>query len=106
MWVNGLEAKGTSAEEISQRSIRRGLFVFGFGFAFNILVWMPEGTFNWDVLTLIGSALLLLNVLRRMPLAVCILIDVISILISPLLAGWLPIVNGAVLIVLSGKLSR
>ncbi len=87
LWVNGLELRGISEEEISKRSIRRGLFVFGVGFAFNILVWLPEGTFNWDVLTFIGSALLLLNGLRRLPLPIPILVGAISILISPLLQG-------------------
>ena len=85
LWVRGLEARGVSAEEISKSSIRRGLFVFGAGFAFNIFAWLPEDTFNWDVLTFIGTALLLLNGLRRLPLPIPILIAVISVLIGPLL---------------------
>jgi Heparan-alpha-glucosaminide N-acetyltransferase, catalytic len=87
LWVDGLEAKGTSEEEISKRSIRRALFVIGVGFAFNIFVWLPEDTFNWDVLTMIGFALLTLNGLRRLPLAIPILMAVISIFVSPLLRG-------------------
>ena len=87
LWVDGLEAKGTSEEEISKRSMRRGLFVFGVGIAFNVLVWLPEDTFNWDVLTMIGFALLALNVLRRLPIAIPILVAVVSILVSPLLRG-------------------
>ncbi|MFI4875176.1 MAG: heparan-alpha-glucosaminide N-acetyltransferase domain-containing protein [Blastopirellula sp. JB062] len=85
LWVNGLEQRNVSAEEISKRSIRRGLFVFGVGFGFNILVWLPEDTFNWDVLTFIGFSLLTLNLLRRLPMPVSIWIAVISALISPLL---------------------
>lgn len=87
LWVNGLEAKGTSEEEISKRSIRRGLFVFAVGFAFNIFVWLPEDTFNWDVLTMIGFALLVLNGLRRLPLEISIFLALGTILISPLLRG-------------------
>ncbi len=87
LWVNGLEARGKSDEEISKRSIRRGLFVFAVGFFFNILVWLPEGTFNWDVLTFIGAAILLLNGLRRLPLPIPVLVAVLSILVSPLLQG-------------------
>ncbi len=85
LWVRGLETKGVSDEEISKSSIRRGLFVFGAGFAFNVFAWLPEDTFNWDVLTFIGTALLLLNGLRRLPLPIPILIAVLSVLISPLL---------------------
>ena len=87
LWANGLEARGVSEETISKTSIRRGLFVFAVGFAFNILVWLPEDTFNWDVLTFIGFALLVLNVARRLPLPVPILIAVLSLLVSPLLRG-------------------
>ena len=87
LWVNGLEVKGTSEEEISKRSIRRGLFVFAVGFAFNIFVWLPEDTFNWDVLTMIGFALLVLNGLRRLPSAISIFLALGTILISPLLRG-------------------
>jgi uncharacterized membrane protein len=87
LWVCGLEAKGTSEEEISKRSIRRGLFVFAMGFAFNVLIWLPEDTFNWDVLTMIGFALLVLNGLRRLPMAISIILALGTILISPLLRG-------------------
>ncbi len=85
LWLNGQEARGISDEEISKITIRRGLFVFGVGFAFNILLWLPEDTFNWDVLTFIGSAIILLNLLRRVPISISVLIAIISIAISPAL---------------------
>lgn len=85
LWVNGQESRGRSAEEISKVSIRRGLFVFGVGFAFNILVWMPADTFNWDVLTFIGAALVVLNVARRMPLSVVVFAAMVCLLLSPVL---------------------
>jgi uncharacterized membrane protein len=85
LWVNGRRAQGSSELEISKVSVRRGLFVFGVGFAFNILVWLPEDTFNWDVLTFIGAALILLNFARRLALSISVLIAIISLFISPLL---------------------
>ncbi|MCO6454387.1 MAG: DUF1624 domain-containing protein [Pirellulaceae bacterium] len=91
LWVQGQEARQASDEDISKVSIRRGLFVFGVGFAFNILVWLPEDTFNWDVLTFIGAALLLLNQVRHLPLLIPILIGILSLLLSPALralADW------------------
>ena len=85
LWASGQEARGKSEEEINKVSMRRGLFVFGVGFAFNILVWLPEDTFNWDVLTFIGAALLLLNFLRRLPLSISVLIAMLALLVSPVL---------------------
>jgi len=85
LWLNGQIKRGISDEVISKISTRRGLFVFGVGFAFNIFVWLPEDAFNWDVLTFIGIALLLLNIARRLPLSISVLIAIVSLLVSPLL---------------------
>jgi uncharacterized membrane protein len=85
LWVRGLEIRRVSDEQISKMSVRRALFVFGAGFAFNILVWLPEDTFNWDVLTFIGAALLLLNGIRRLPFQISVFAAVVSVLISPVL---------------------
>jgi uncharacterized membrane protein len=79
------QRKRCSEEQISKVSTRRGLFVLGVGFAFNILVWLPEDTFNWDVLTLIGTALVLLNGARHLPSPVLIAAAAASILVSPFL---------------------
>jgi len=91
LWLNGQQRRGVSDEEISKISIRRGLFVFGVGLAFNIIVWLPEDTFIWDVLTFIGAALLLLNLVRRLPVAIPITMALLAVAISPALrasADW------------------
>jgi uncharacterized membrane protein len=85
LWVYGLESKGTREEDISKRSIRRALFIIGTGFAFNLVVWLPEDLFNWDVLTFIGFSMLVLNGMRRLPVAIPILTAVLVVLISPIL---------------------
>lgn len=85
LWVRGQQERGRSEEEISKVSIRRGLFVFGVGIAFNVLIWMPEGAFNWDVLTFIGSALLVLNLVRNIPVSLILLMAAMVLLISPAL---------------------
>lgn len=85
LWANGLEAKGVDEETISKRSIRRGLFLFALGFAFNVLVWLPEDTFNWDVLTLIGTALLVLNLVRNLPLTVPVVMALAAFALGPVL---------------------
>ena len=85
LWAAGQQAKGRTEEDISKVSIRRGLFVFGVGVTFNVLVWLPEETFNWDVLTFIGSALLVLNIARRMPVPLLIFTAATILLVSPAL---------------------
>ena len=85
LWMRGLEEKGKSDAEISKISVRRGLFLIGVGFAFNIFVWMPEDVFNWDVLTFLGSALVFLNVVRKMPGPIPIVLCVLIYVLSPLL---------------------
>ncbi len=62
-----------------------GLFVFVVGVAFNILVWLPEDVFNWDVLTFIGTALILLNFMRHLPLSISAFVAVLVVLVSPVL---------------------
>lgn len=85
VWVDLQERRGLSDDEIARRTVRRGLFLFGLGLAFNLFVWLPEDIFNWDILTLIGSALLLLEVVRRMPESVAALLCGLIFLVAPVL---------------------
>lgn len=85
LWLDRLEAQGRPEAEISKRTVRRGLFLLAAGFAFNILVWLPPDTFNWDVLTFIGAGLLFLNLVRRLPPGIPQLICVLSFLLGPIL---------------------
>jgi uncharacterized membrane protein len=85
LWLDRLEAQGRPEAEISKRSVRRGLFLLAAGFAFNIVVWLPPDTFNWDVLTFIGAGLLVLNLVRRLPPGIPQLICAVSFLLGPIL---------------------
>lgn len=85
IWLSSQERKGRSEDEISKVTTRRGLFLFGLGLAFNVLVWMPEDVFNWDVLTLIGTAVLLLNWARRVPTMVVVIACLLMFGLSPVL---------------------
>ena len=85
LWSSGLKRKGHDEAAVFKASVRRGLFVFGVGIAFNVLVWLPEDIFNWDVLTFIGSALLVLNLLRRMDSLVILFAAVLCTLVAPAL---------------------
>lgn len=85
LWSDGLVARDMSDVAIARVSVRRGLFIFGAGFAFNLFVWLPEDIFNWDVLTFIGSALVMLAFMRRLPREVLVLISAMSLLVAPIL---------------------
>jgi uncharacterized membrane protein len=85
LWLNAQQARGIDEAKTSKTSIRRGLFLFVLGFAFNLLVWLPEDTFNWDVLTLIGASLIVLNLVRNLPLPVPLLLAVMAFVLGPLL---------------------
>ena len=87
LWSEARLAHGATEEEVTKASVRRGLFVFGTGFAFNLVVWLPEDVFNWDVLTFIGSALIVLELARRMPAPVRLLVAVMAVLVAPILRG-------------------
>ncbi len=67
LWLESQRQRGAGEETIAKRTVRRGLFLIGLGFAFNVLVWLPEDIFNWDILTLIGVGLLALSVARWIP---------------------------------------
>ena len=85
LWASGQARRGRADEAISKITIRRGLFLFGLGFAFNVLVWLPEDTFNWDILTFTGSGLVALDVVRRMPPDVAVAACGLVLLASPVL---------------------
>lgn len=83
LWLRKQEELRRGDAEINRVSVRRGLFLFGAGIAFNVLVWLPEDTFNWDILTLIGVSLVLLAYVRKLPPGVLALACVMVVLVSP-----------------------
>ncbi|MFM9118280.1 MAG: heparan-alpha-glucosaminide N-acetyltransferase domain-containing protein [Planctomycetota bacterium] len=85
IWLRSQRSKGVDQKRVTQRSVRRGLFLVGLGFAFNIFVWMPEDVYNWDVLTFIGVAFLLLAMIRDLPPPLFLLIAGLSWLMAPVL---------------------
>ena len=85
LWSRGLERRGVPCETITRRGVRRGLFIFGIGIAFNVLVWLPEDVFNWDVLTLIGTGLVVLSFARHAPTALLLGASALVVLMAPVL---------------------
>ena len=86
-WLILQRDRGIDDCTISKRTVRRGLFLIGVGFAFNVFVWLPEDTFNWDILTFIGSALIFLNLFRKIPTEVLLFGIILVAILSPALQG-------------------
>jgi len=85
LWVDSRRRRGAGSGQISQETIRRGLFLVGLGFVFNALVWLPEDLFTWDVLTFLGCSMCALNVVRMMPTPAVLLVIALSIVLSPVM---------------------
>jgi uncharacterized membrane protein len=85
IWLRSAEARGTSESAITKSTIRRAVFLFLVGFGFNVLVWLPKDTFNWDVLTLIATAFVLLALVRTLPPVVPLVFCVLVFVLSPVL---------------------
>ncbi len=85
IWVRAQETKGTPDDAVTRTAVRRGVFLFALGFVFNVLVWLPEDTFNWDVLTMIGTVLVFLGVGRNLPPAVLAVVAGTLFALSPFL---------------------
>ncbi|GIW80675.1 MAG: hypothetical protein KatS3mg105_2482 [Gemmatales bacterium] len=83
LWLRKQDQADQSDQAITKKSILRGCFLFVAGLVFNFLLWLPEGVFNWDILTLIGSALVILAFGRRLPLSILALAGVMILLLSP-----------------------
>lgn len=83
LWLRKQRATRRSERDITRVTLRRGLFLFVLGLAFNATVWLPEEIFNWDILTLLGTAFLILAFARHLPAPVLILACVLAIVISP-----------------------
>jgi uncharacterized membrane protein len=85
IWLGIQQARRSDEDLISKRTVRRGFFLIGLGFAFNVLVWLPEDTFNWDVLTLIGTAMVAFSVIRWLPMPIPLLMSAAIVATAPLL---------------------
>lgn len=85
LWVQAQVARERTDEQIGRSTYRRGALIFAAGFLFNVAVWLPADTFNWDVLTLIGTAIVVLGLIRDFPAVVPIILAAVVYLISPIL---------------------
>lgn len=83
LWLWRETALGRSGSELGKVIVRRGLFLFGAGLAFAILIWLPRAVFDWDILTLIGASTLILFPLRKLSPRKLMGLAILILLISP-----------------------
>jgi uncharacterized membrane protein len=81
LWLRAQKRSGKG--DIVKYSFRRGMFVFGIGIAVNVLIWLPAATFNWDILTFLGAAALILIVVRNWRPATLAAICIVILLVTP-----------------------
>jgi uncharacterized membrane protein len=83
LWLRKQEELRCRDRDITRRTLRRGYFLFVLGLVLNFAVWLPEETFNWDILTLLGTAFLFLAVARKLPPPVLVVMCVAVLPASP-----------------------
>lgn len=86
IWLRQRYRRGDSDAQILRASVKRGLFIFVLGLLFNVAVWTPGDLFNWDVLTLLGSAMVLLAMIREQPPVVPLAMAAVVFLLAPVLS--------------------
>lgn len=88
LWLQGQIARDVSDAAITRSTLRRGAMIFLLGLAFNVVVWLPEDAFNWDVLTLIGTALVVLGLIRDTPAFVPLTLALTLFVAGPVLRSY------------------
>lgn len=83
--VNQSKQNGMPESSILSRLIIRGAVVFIFGMIFGIIVWGYENTFDWDILTTIGSSIIIVAFLRNLSSRKLVIFAVAVMVLSPFL---------------------
>jgi uncharacterized membrane protein len=83
LWLRRETGLGRRESELSQVVVRRGLFLFGAGLAFAVLIWLPKEVFDWDILTMLGASTLVLCRLRSWSPRALVGLAILVLLVSP-----------------------
>ena len=84
LWLAREEAAGGErSRTVISRGIKRGVALFVTGLVFAVVIWLPKELFDWDILTLIGTAMVVILLLRKLSLPVLGLICTGLLLIAP-----------------------
>jgi uncharacterized membrane protein len=76
---------GVGESSVFRRLIVRGVVLFVIGLVFEAVVWGWSQAFDWDILTTIGSCIILLAILRNLSPKRLVVLAIVAVLLSPYL---------------------
>jgi len=85
--VSGDRRKEMGELNLMKKAFLRGAYIFAAGLLMNLLAWGPKNMWNWDILTLIGSAYIVLYFCRLLPSWFILLISAGIAFMTPWLRG-------------------
>lgn len=85
LWVslNRRRASGLEEKQIAKQTMLRASLIFVGGLVFNLVIWGVTYIFDWDILTLIGTAIALVYLASFLPGRASILLCVAILALSP-----------------------
>jgi uncharacterized membrane protein len=85
LWVSLSRRRtgGQPEHQTAARTMRRALAIFGMGLVFNLIIWGPNEIFDWDILTFIGTALVIVWLAGFLPSWAIIGLSVVVLAVSP-----------------------
>jgi uncharacterized membrane protein len=83
--INKSRQNGIPESSLFSRLIIRGAVIFIFGIIFITVVWGHKHTFDWDILTTIGSCIIILALLRNLSPKQLVLFAIVVLILSPYL---------------------
>ena len=81
--VSGERKKGIGEIKLMKKAFLRGAYVFAAGLLMAALAWGPKNMWNWDILTLIGSAYIVLYFCRFLPSWAILLMAAFIVFMTP-----------------------
>ena len=85
--VSGDRKKDPDEINLMKKAFLRGAYVFMAGLLMAALAWGPKNMWNWDILTLIGSAYIVLYFCRFLPSWFILLVAAVIVFMTPWLRG-------------------
>jgi len=85
--VSGERKKEMGEINVMKKAFLRGAYVFTAGILMAVLAWGPKNMWNWDILTLIGSAYIILYFCRFLPSWIILLLAAVIAFMTPWLRG-------------------
>jgi len=83
LWYLRESKRGRSEEEIKKIIFRRSIFLFFAGLTFATFIWLPASVFDWDILTFLGAATIIIFSMRKLPVKVLLGSIFVVLLLSP-----------------------